>query len=194
MRSLDSLLEVTRSPGGCEVVKLTTKVEESFIAVRLIRACLYSSFWEFDCSMECFRIPKSLRSGREVNKKPRKQYLCCIAAFMMCTLLLAHTSWKGLTFYKCKEQLTWTVGYYNPVPSRSASLWIFQSVSPPGLRCFQQQNPRRLLFVLYLLTIDPDAALVSSTFKITHSSSFESRWLLSVWPFAELRFFLLLHA
>ena len=40
---------------------------------------------------------------------------------------------------------------------------------------------RRLLylFVIYLLTIDSDAALVSSTFEITHSSNFESRWLLS---------------
>ena len=28
--------------------------------------------------MECFRIPKNLRSGREVNKKLRKQYVCCI--------------------------------------------------------------------------------------------------------------------
>ena len=53
-------------------------------------------------------------------------------------------------------------------------------VSPPDLRCFQQQHHRRLLklFVLYLLTIDSDAALVSSTFEITHSSNFESRWLL----------------
>ena len=38
---------------------------------------------------------------------------------------------------------------------------------------------RRLLylFVIYLLTIDSDAALVSSTFEITHSSNFEPRWL-----------------
>jgi len=28
--------------------------------------------------MECFRIPESLRSRREVNKKLRKQYICCI--------------------------------------------------------------------------------------------------------------------
>ena len=28
--------------------------------------------------MECFRISKTLRSGREVNKKLRKQYVCCI--------------------------------------------------------------------------------------------------------------------
>ena len=34
------------------------------------------------------------------------------------------------------------------------------------------------LLMLYLLTIDSDAALVSSTFEITHSSNFESRWLL----------------
>jgi len=88
-------------------------------------------------------------------------------------MLLAHTSWKGLTFYKCKGQLPSTVEYYNQIPSRSASLWILQLVSPPGLRCFQQQNHRRRLLnisVLYLLTIDSDAALVSSTFQITHSS------------------------
>jgi len=47
--------------------------------------------------------------------------------------------------------------------------------------------------VLYLLTIDSDATLVSSTFEITHSSNFESRWLLPVWPFGDLRI-LLLHA
>jgi len=65
------------------------------------------------------------------------------------------------------------------VPSIYASLWILKLVSP-SLRCFQQQNHRRLLnlFVLYLLTIDSDAALVSSTFEITHSLNFESRWLL----------------
>ena len=28
--------------------------------------------------MECFRILKSLRSGREVYKKLRKQCVCCI--------------------------------------------------------------------------------------------------------------------
>ena len=129
--------------------------------------------------MECFRISKLLRSGREVNKKLRKQYVCCIHNVHD---VLAHASWKGLTFYKCKRQLPSTEEYYNRIPSRSASLWILQSVSPPGLRCFQQQNHKRLLklFVLYLLTIDSDAALVSSTFEITHSSIFESRWLLPV--------------
>ena len=66
------------------------------------------------------------------------------------------------------------------MPSIYASLWILQLVSPPDLRYFQQQNHRRLLklFVLYLLTIDSDAALDSSTFEITHSSDFESPWLL----------------
>jgi len=66
------------------------------------------------------------------------------------------------------------------VPSIYASLWILQLVSPPDLRCFQQQHHRRLLklFVLYLLTIDSDAALVSSTFENTHSLNSESRWLL----------------
>jgi len=47
------------------------------------------------------------------------------------------------------------------------------------------------LFVLYLLTIDSDAALVSSTFEIKHSINFESRWLLPVWPFGDLRIILL---
>jgi len=28
--------------------------------------------------MKCFRISKTLRNGREVNKKLRKQYVCCI--------------------------------------------------------------------------------------------------------------------
>ena len=67
--------------------------------------------------------------------------------------------------------------------SRSARSWILQLVSP-GLRCFQQQYHCWLLklFVLYLLTIDSDAALVSIVFEITHSSNFESRWLLPAWP------------
>jgi len=118
--------------------------------------------------MECFRISKTLRSRREVHKKLRKQYVCCIHNVHD---VLAHASWKGLTFYKCKRQLPSTEEYYNRIPSRSASPWILQSVSPPGLRCFQQQNHRRRLLnicVLYLLTIDSDAALVSSTFQITH--------------------------
>jgi len=59
-------------------VEANDENEESFIAVRLLRACLYSSFWAFECSMECFRIYKSLRSGREVNKQLRKQYICCV--------------------------------------------------------------------------------------------------------------------
>ena len=56
--------------------------------------------------------------------------------------------------------------------SRSASSWILQLVSP-GLRCFQQQYHYWLLklFVLYILTIDSDAALVSNVFEITHSST-----------------------
>jgi hypothetical protein len=138
--------------------------------------------------MECFRISKTLRSRREVHKKLRKQYVCCIHNVHD---VLAHASWKGLTFYKCKRQLPSTEEYYNRIPSRSASPWILQSVSPPGLRCFQQQNHRRRLLnicVLYLLTIDSDAALVSSTFEITHSSISESRWLLPLWPSRELRF------
>ena len=119
------------------------------------------------------RIRKRLCSGSEVNKNLRKQYVHC-------TMLLTHTSWTGLAFYNCKGKSTRTVEYYNRLPSIYASLWILQLVSPPDLRCFQQQNHRRLLklFVLYLLTIDSDAALVSSTFEITHSSNFESRWLL----------------
>ena len=92
------------------------------------------------------------------------------AAFKTCTMLLAQTSWKGLTFYyKCKRQSTCTVEYYNRVPSRPVSLWILHSVSPPGLRCFQQQNHRRLLilFELYHFIIESDTALVSRTFEIT---------------------------
>jgi len=38
---------------------------------------------------------------------------------------------------------------------------------------------------------EPNSALVSSTFEITHSLIFESRCLLSVWPCGELRIFLL---
>ena len=127
-----------------------------------------------------------------VAKLTRSSGSNTFAAFIMCTMLLAHTSWKGLTFYKCKRQLNWTVEYYNRIPSISASLWILQSVSPPGLRFFQQQNHRRRLLnicVLYLLTIDSDAALVSTIFEITHSSIFEPRWLLPVWLLRELRFF-----
>ena len=43
-----------------------------------------------------------------------------------------------------------------------------------------------LLFMLCLLTIVSDAALVARTFEITHFSNFESRWLLPVWLFGEL--------
>jgi len=149
---------------------------------------------------ESLIVPRSasefLRVCAVVAKLTRTSGSNIFVAFIMCTMFLAQTSWKGLTIYKCKGQLTSTVEYYNRVPSRSASLWILQSVSRPGLRCFQQQNHRRLLklFVLYLSTIDSDAALVSSTFEITHFFIFESRWLLPVRPFGELRFLLLLHA
>jgi len=192
MRSLESFSEVTRRLRSCEAN------DEKSTRVSLQYVCSEHTYTRVS---ESLIVPWSasefLRLCAVVAKLTRSSGSNMFAAIIMCTMLLAHTSWKGLTFYKCnKRQLTWTVEYYNRIPSRSASLWIMQSVSPPGLRCFQQQNHRRLLqlFVLYLLTIDSDAALVSSTFEITHSSIFESRWLLPVRPFRELRFFLLLHA
>jgi len=115
------------------------------------------------------------------------------AAFTMSTMLLTQTSWKRLTFYKWKGKSAWTVDCYNRGLLQSSvfeiwNFWILQFVSP-GLRCFQQRRRQLLkLFVLYLMTIDSDAALGWSTFEITHSWNFESRWLLPVWPFGELRF------
>jgi len=192
MRILESFSEVTRKLRSCEANDKKSR--------RVSLQCVYSEHTYTRVS-ESLIVPWSasefLRLCAVVAKLTRSSGSNTFTAFRMCKMLLAHTSWKGLTFYRCnKRQLTWTVEYYNRIPSRSASLWILQSVSPPGLRCFQQQNHRRLLniFVPYLLTIDADAALDSSTFEITHSSIFESRWFLPVWPFRELRFVLLLHA
>ena len=120
------------------------------------------------------------------------------AAFIMCTML--RCCWlrllgRGFPSASVEESrlepwIVTTVDYYNRVPSRSVSFWILLSVSP-GLRYFQQLYRRGLLklFVLHLLTIDSDAALVSSIFESTHSSNFEFRWLLPVWPFGELGIF-----
>jgi len=186
VRSLESFSEVTRRLRSCGANDEKSR--------RVSLQCVYSEH-PYTRVSESLIVPWSasefLSFCAVVAKLTRSSGSNTFAAFIMCTMLLAHTSWKGLTFYKCKRQLNWTVEYYNRIPSISASLWILQSVLPPGLRCFQQQNHRRLfnIFVLYLLTIDSDAALVTSFFENTHSSIFESRWLLPVWPFRELRFF-----
>ena len=79
-----------------EVTKLRSwrrEVEESFSVVHLIRVYVHSSFWLFDRPIECLRIPQSLCSGREINKKLTKQYV-----YYWLELL---ASWKRLIFYKC---------------------------------------------------------------------------------------------
>ena len=47
-----------------------------------------------------------LRLCAVVAKLTRSSGSNTFAAFIMCTMLLAHTSWKGLSLYNCKGQLT----------------------------------------------------------------------------------------
>jgi len=91
-----------------------------------------------------------------VAKLTRRWRSNMFAALIMCTMLLTQTSWKRLSFYKCFRRKLFDL------------------------------NSGFLLFVLCLLTIVSDAALVARTFEITHFSNFESRWLLPVWLFGEL--------
>jgi len=76
--------EVLRVPStftrSCEVAKLTTRCWREFQPSMFNQCILIFEFlsWEFDSPIECLRIPKSLYSAREVNKKPRKQYVHCI--------------------------------------------------------------------------------------------------------------------
>jgi len=146
MRSLESFSEVTRRLRSCDA----NDEKSRWVSLQYV----YSEHTYTRVS-ESLIVPWSasefLRFCAVVAKLTRSSGSNTFAAIIMCTILLAHISLKGLTFYRCnKRQLTWTVEYYNRVPLRSASLCILQSVSPPGLRCFQQQNHRRLLNIFFL--------------------------------------------
>jgi len=78
---------------GFEVAKLTTNSRGEFQCSTFnqsIRKLGFLRAWY--STIGSLRIPQSLYSGREVNKKLRKQYMC---------LLLTQASWKGLIFEKC---------------------------------------------------------------------------------------------
>jgi len=156
MRSLESFLEFTRilwkwDAGDKKSRWVSTQyIWSDHIYTRVSDSLrVPSSAWEF--LLLCAAV------ANEVNEKLRTWGSNVFTAFVMCTMLLTQTSWKGLTFCKCEGKSTWIVGcynralfkscaYYNQVPSKSVSIWILQLVSPPGLRwCYQQTFHRRLL-------------------------------------------------
>ena len=91
------------------------------------------------------------------------------------------------------EFVSWELLRFCAVVSRSASLQM-SHFTRRSMRCYLQQQQRREfleLFVFWLLTINSDAALVSSAFRNNTCSNFTSRWLLFVRPFGKLKNFLL---
>ena len=83
------------------------------------------------------------------------------------------------------EFASWELPGVCAVLSRSASLQMLHFILRSMRSSLQQLHRRQLLklFVLWLLTINSDAALVSSAFRNIQCSNFTFRWLQSVRPF-----------
>ena len=158
--------------GYPEITKMRSwrqEVEERFNAVHLI---------------ECLKIPTCLCSGREVNKKLKKLCIYCIRSVydVVDTDFL-----EGAYLLQVWRKVILNRGLLQPCIVQIECLLQLSAIEICKLTAFavsltrstvlSQQFHRRLrnFFVFYLLAIGSDAALVSSTFEIIHSSIFESR-------------------
>jgi hypothetical protein len=88
-------------------------------------------------------------------------------------------------YLSLSEFASWELSEVCAVLSKSASFQMLYCILRSMRSSLQQLHRRQLLklFALWLLTINSDAALVSSAFRIIQCSNCTSPWLLSVRPF-----------
>jgi len=120
--------EVAKLRSWRQEVEETFNAVESFNAVRIIRAYICSSFWEFDSPIEFFRVLKSLCSAREVNTKLKKQYVYCIHnVYVLVDSRLLNN--KPSTSVKQSQLIPWiiTLEEYGFISAIERAKWVKRS-------------------------------------------------------------------